>query len=108
LTLKHQKQGEKRMLNKLQQQKNRLNEALLLALLALPGASHAASIEGILTRGVAYLQGGLAKALGIIAIVGSGYMCVVKQRLPKEQFAMILVGLGIIFGGGSLYTTLVG
>lgn len=96
------------MLNRLKQQKNRLNEALLLGLLTLPGASHAASIESILTKSAAYLQGSLAKSLGIIAIVASGYMCVVKQQLPKEQFAMILVGLGIIFGGGSLYTTLVG
>jgi type IV secretion system protein VirB2 len=96
------------MLKRLKEQKNRLNELLIVGLLALPGASHAATIESILDKSAAYLQGGVAKSLGLVAIVGSGYMCIAKQRLPKEQFAMILVGLGIIFGGSSLYSTLVG
>lgn len=96
------------MFHPLKQAVKNVNYAMLSALLVLPGASHAATIETILNNSVRYLQGPVAKGLGLIAIVGSGYLCVVKQRLPKEQFAMVLVGLGIIFGGSSLYNTLIG
>ena len=79
-----------------------------LALLVAPGAAHAASIETVLNNGVKLLQGPIAKGVGLMAIIGSGYLCLARNKLPKEQFVMILVGLGIIFGGTSLYSTLVG
>lgn len=95
------------MLHRIKKHKNRMQDALLLGLLSLPGASHAATIETILNQAAGYLQGNLARAVGLIAIVGSGYLCIFKQQLPKEQFTYILVGLGIIFGAASLYSTIV-
>jgi type IV secretion system protein VirB2 len=92
----------------LKQLKTRCETLLLMGLCALPQASHAATIEGILNNVVSYLQGTIAKSLGIAAIVISGYLCIAKQSLPKETFIMILVGMGLIFGGTSLYNTLIG
>jgi type IV secretion system protein VirB2 len=96
------------MIKNWRKHQSRAQELMLLALIVLPGASHAATIETILNKSVGYLQGPVAKGLGLLAIIGTGYLCVVKQRVPKEQFAMVLLGLGIIFGGSSLYSTLVG
>lgn len=96
------------MLKNMKKKAENLNYMIIGALIALPGASHATTIETILNKSVRYLQGPVAKGLGLVAIVGTGYLCVVKQRVPKEQFAMVLLGLGIIFGGSSLYTSLVG
>jgi type IV secretion system protein VirB2 len=81
---------------------------LWVMLLVVPGAGHAASIETVLNNGVKLLQGPIAKGVGLMAIIGSGYLCLARNKLPKEQFVMILVGLGIIFGGTSLYSALVG
>lgn len=80
-----------------------------LALLMVPGVGHAtASVDSVLNKGLGILQGPIAKGVGVMAIVGSGYLCLARNKLPKEQFVMILVGLGIIFGGSSLFTTLTG
>lgn len=87
---------------------NRVQGYCLATLLMNPSLSHAQSIESILARTTSYLQGGVARGLGILAIVVAGYLCVVRQKFPKEYFMMILVGLGIIFGGSSLYNSLVG
>ncbi|MGL6030069.1 MAG: TrbC/VirB2 family protein [Legionella sp.] len=73
----------------------------------LPVTSHAQSIESIIDRTVAYLQGSLARAIGVLCIIIAGYLCLYRQKFPKEYFSMILVGLGIIFGGSTLYTTLI-
>ncbi|GGI82625.1 TrbC/VirB2 family protein [Legionella impletisoli] len=81
---------------------------LLLLLLLSPSITHAQSIESIINRTINYLQGGLARTVGIFCIIISGYLCLVRQKFPKEYFVMILVGLGIIYGGASLYSTLIG
>ena len=81
---------------------------LFVTLILAPSLSFASTIEIILNNGVRFLQGPLAKSVGLIAIISSGYLCIARQKLPKEQFLMILIGLGIIFGGSSLYNTLVG
>jgi type IV secretion system protein VirB2 len=80
---------------------------LFISSLLLPTLSHAAGIEGIINRTIQYLQGGLARTMGIFCIIIAGYLCLARQKFPKEYFMMILVGLGIIFGGSSLYSTLV-
>lgn len=85
-----------------------VNEALLLLLCTMPTASHATSIESILNQTAGYLQGPVAKGAGLLAILGTGYLTLFTQKMPKEQFVGILVGLGIIFGGSSLYTRLIG
>jgi len=85
-----------------------VNEALLLLLCTTPGVSHAASIESILRKSANYLQGPVAKGAGLLAILGTGYLTLFTQEMPKKQFVMILVGLGIIFGGSSLYSSLIG
>lgn len=78
-----------------------------LALLMVPGVGHAtASIDSVLTKGLDILQGSVARGVGVLAIVGSGYLCLARNKLPKEQFVMILVGLGVIFGGSDLLDAL--
>ena len=96
------------MIKQLKRTKHRISETVVALFILLPTATHAASIESILNKGVHFLQGPVAKSAGLLAIVGSGFLCLYKQQLPKDQFVMILVGLGIIFGGSSLYSTLVG
>jgi type IV secretion system protein VirB2 len=85
-----------------------LRQTLFISSLFLPTLSHAAGIEDIINRTIQYLQGGLARAIGIFCIIIAGYLCLARQKFPKEYFMMILVGLGIIFGGSTLYSTLVG
>ena len=87
---------------------DQLNIALLAALFIVPQASHATTIDSILRNTISYLQGSVAKSVGVASIIVSGYLCIAKQKLPKETFVMILVGMGIIFGGSSLYSTLIG
>ncbi|EEZ95955.1 TrbC/VirB2 family protein [Legionella longbeachae] len=95
----------KKLINKLT---CKINNRVFLALALAPTSTFAASIESILNNTVRFLQGPVAKAVGLVAIVGTGYLCIAQQKLPKERFVMILVGLGIIFGGSSLYSLLIG
>ena len=74
----------------------------------IPSLSQAQSIEGIINRTINYLQGGLARTVGVFCIIIAGYLCLARQKFPKEYFVMILVGMGIIFGGSTLYSTLIG
>ena len=77
-------------------------------LLLNPSISHAITIESIINRTTSYLQGGIARSTGVLAVVVMGYLCLVRHKFPKEYLMMVLVGLGIIFGGSSLYNSLVG
>ncbi len=91
--------------------KRKLNAAmkkLHYGLWMLPATSQAASIQSILDKSASFLSGGLARSVGIVVLIGAGYMCLVQQKFPKEQLAMMMVGLGIIFGGSSLYGSLIG
>ncbi len=72
--------------------------------LCAPSVSSAQNIESIIN----HLQGGLARTVGVFCIIIAGYLCLARQKFPKEYFVMILVGMGIIFGGSSLYSTLIG
>ncbi len=74
----------------------------------VPSISQAQSIESIINRTITYLQGGLARTVGVFCIIIAGYLCLALQKFPKEYFVMILVGMGIIFGGSSLYSTIIG
>lgn len=76
--------------------------------LMVPSISQAQSIESIINRTITYLQGGLARTVGVFCIIIAGYLCLALQKFPKEYFVMILVGMGIIFGGSSLYSTIIG
>ncbi|HAT8638811.1 TPA: hypothetical protein JBA00_09210 [Legionella pneumophila] len=84
------------------------NLYLIVVCTLLPMLSHAQSIESIINRTINYLQGGLARTVGVFCIIIAGYLCLARQKFPKEYFVMILVGMGIIFGGSSLYSTLIG
>ncbi|AMQ26608.1 TrbC/VirB2 family protein [Legionella pneumophila] len=81
---------------------------LMVVCILLPSLSYAQSIESIINRTINYLQGGLARTVGVFCIIIAGYLCLARQKFPKEYFVMILVGMGIIFGGSSLYSTLIG
>ncbi len=96
------------MIKGLKKMTHRISETMVALLILLPTATHAATIESILNKGVHFLQGPVAKSLGLLAIIGSGFFCLSQQQLPKDKFIMILVGLGIIFGGNSIYSMLVG
>jgi type IV secretion system protein VirB2 len=85
-----------------------LKAYVVVSFLVLPSLAQAQSIESIINRTISYLQGGLARTVGIFCIIISGYLCLVRQKFPKEYFIMILVGMGIIYGGSSLYSTLIG
>jgi len=80
----------------------------LAVCMMMPSISQAQSIESIINRTITYLQGGLARTVGVFCIIIAGYLCLALQKFPKEYFLMILVGMGIIFGGSSLYSTLIG
>ncbi|HAT9038847.1 hypothetical protein DM455_10845 [Legionella pneumophila] len=84
------------------------NLYLITVCTLLPTFSHAQSIESIINRTINYLQGGLARTVGVFCIIIAGYLCLARQKFPKEYFVMILVGMGIIFGGSTLYSTLIG
>lgn len=81
---------------------------MLLAIAFYPGVSEARTIESIINHTVTYLQGGVARSIGVLCIIVMGYLCLALQKFPKESFVMVLVGLGIIFGGSTLYSTLIG
>lgn len=85
-----------------------LKTQMVWCCLLAPSLSHAQTIESIISRTTTYLQGSLARSAGVISVVVIGYLCLVRHKFPKEQFIMVLVGLGIIFGGSSLYSSLVG
>ena len=87
---------------------NRVQLSSLGLLLLNPSISHAITIESIVSRTTSYLQGGIARSIGVLAVVVMGYLCLVRHKFPKEYLMMVLVGLGIIFGGSSLYNSLVG
>lgn len=89
--------------------KNKLSTLYLITTCSLmPSISQAQSIESIINKTINYLQGGLARTVGVFCIIIAGYLCLARQKFPKEYFVMILVGMGIIFGGSSLYSTLIG
>lgn len=79
----------------------------LLALALLPSSSFAASISSVIDNAVDYLQGTLARSVGVMSIAIAGYLCIGKQMFPKMYFIMILVGLGLIFGAAELYALFV-
>lgn len=92
-------------MSQVMKKKGRFIHTVLLSILSsMPSMSHAAaSPEGIFKAVTYYLTGSLAKAVGILAIVGLGYMCIQLQKFPKEYFTWTLIGLGIVFGGSQLY-----
>lgn len=94
-------------MNRISVKRNILRLELMFLMLLLPQISQAASVQSILEHAQTWLQGPLAKAVGMVAVIGCGYMCIFQQRLPKSQFLMVLVGLGIVFGASSLYGTLI-
>lgn len=88
-----------------QQLKKRCIQALM-AWVLFPASSFAADVTSVIDNGVEYLQGGVARSVGVIAIVVAGYLCIGKQMFPKVYFAMILIGLGLIYGATELYSLL--
>lgn len=86
----------------------RMQTHIILSLLSYPCVSSAQDLEGIITNATHFLRGRTASAAGVLGIMITGYLCLVRQTFPKEYFMMVLVGMGLIFGSASLYNTLVG
>ena len=84
-----------------------MKNLLYLTFLLFPVIAEARTIESIINHTVTYLQGGLARSIGILCIIVMGYLCLALQKFPKESFIMVLIGMGIIFGGSTLYSTLI-
>ncbi len=80
---------------------------ILMIALFFPAMAHAANLETIINKLVLYLQGPLAGAAGVLAIVICGYLCF-KGVFPKLYFSMVLVGLGLIFGATYYYNWVAG
>ena len=72
-----------------------------------PTFSYAADIGAIVTRTTSYLQGGLARSMGVLTIVVCGYLCLAQNRFPKQYFILVLLGMGLIFGASALYSRLI-
>lgn len=90
-------------MNKWRKAKNSLQQKLLWVMCIAPTTSFATGLESVLNSSIRLLQGPVARLIGILVIVGCGYLCLEKQKFPKERFVIILVGLGIIFGGATIY-----
>lgn len=72
-----------------------------------PTFSYALDIETIVNRTTSYLQGGLARSMGVLTIVVCGYLCLAQNRFPKQYFILVLLGMGLIFGASALYSRLI-
>lgn len=88
--------------------KDRVKAGVMIGLVSSPSVVFAQDLQGVIDNTVMYLQGGTARAVGILCIVITGYLCLARQVFPKESFMMVLVGMGLIFGSTSLYSTLIG
>lgn len=96
-----------KLTTRLKEKYRALQCALCWSLVVLPATSHAANVSTVLNKAAEFLTGSVAKSVGVVVLMGAGYMCLIQQKFPKEQLAMILVGLGIIFGAAALYGQLV-
>lgn len=96
-----------KLMTRLKDKYGALYSALCCSLVALPTTSHATNVTSVLDRAANFLTGQVAKSVGVVVLIGAGYTCLILQKFPKEQLAMILVGLGIIFGAAALYSALV-
>lgn len=86
-----------------------VNELILLSFCMLPTSSHAGvTLEGIINNGIAFLQGPIVRAAGVLAIMGFGYATLFMHKFSKETLLAIVLGIGIILGAPSLYTTFFG
>ncbi len=72
----------------------------------LPVQANAATVQGTIDNLTSYLSGSLAKAVGGLIIVVTGYMCFAGNDLPKKRFFQIAIGLGLILGGSNMYQIL--
>lgn len=81
--------------------------ALCWSLVALPASGHAGTLLSVLNNAATILNGSIAKSVAVLALMGAGFMCFHEQKLPKQYLFAIVAGLGLIFGAGSLVTTLV-
>jgi type IV secretion system protein VirB2 len=88
--------------------KTRIQASFIVGLLSSPSVSFAQDLQGVINNTVTYLRGGTARAVGILCIIITGYLCLARQVFPKESFMMVLVGMGLIFGSASIYSTLIG
>jgi type IV secretion system protein VirB2 len=77
----------------------------LASLLAMPVpcfASSGVTPETIVQNIIDYLTGDLARVVGVIVVVGAGYMYLETQQIQKKTFVRIVIGMGLILGGPTL------
>ena len=88
--------------------KNRIKNtphALMAALIALPVrcfANGGSTPISILQQIIDYLTGDLARLVGVLVMVGAGYMFLGTQQIQKKTFVYIVAGMGLILGAPTL------
>lgn len=76
-----------------------------ISLLAMPiscFANNGTTPETIVQNIIDYLTGDLARVVGVIVVVGAGYMYLETQQIQKKTFVRIVIGMGLILGGPTL------
>lgn len=92
---------------------DRLIVLLLIACFVLPAVAFAANTgmpwEGWLTKVLGSITGPVAKAVGVIAIVGCGLgMAFSEGGSSMRKFMMVLLGLSIAFTASSFFLNFLG
>lgn len=65
-------------------------------------ASSGITPETIVQNIIDYLTGDLARVVGVIVVVGAGYMYLETEQMQKKTFVRIVIGMGLILGGSTL------
>lgn len=76
-----------------------------VSLLAMPiscFAGNGSSPESIIQGIIDWLTGDLARVVGILVVVISGYMHLEMQQIQKKTFRNIVIGMSLILGGPTL------
>jgi type IV secretory pathway VirB2 component (pilin) len=82
-----------------------LNHGLMASLVYLPTqcfAGGGATPVSIIQNIIDYLTGDLARVVGVVVVVGAGYLYLGQQRIQKMTFVSIAIGMGLILGGPTL------
>jgi hypothetical protein len=88
--------------------KNKLTP--LIGLICFPLACYASDdqLTEILNNAVSYAQSGPARAFCMLAIIGVGYLWLVKGVIPKAWAMGVMGGAGFIFGASYIANVVLG
>ncbi len=99
------------MLSKLKQTIKPNYERLMLFLLLSPSVCFAGSsnkLVSVIDAVTNFLTGPLIRGAGITAIVLVGYNFIFTSKIEKHVAIPVIVGIGIVLGGPTLYNMMAG